>query len=435
MHQLIVSEGPGAGREAITLTSDSHSIRLSDGSLSVEEGLVPGEILLLFRRGQYVFCGNASPGGVLNRDPGGQRNLIDGDELQIGPYRLRYTTDESLVLQGARACGFDWFRAILCSLALLLALLFLLRDFGGGGGGGVAEAGGLGGTESGEGVGGDSGNGGGGDLSGSGSGNGGTGMEQTGADAPPAETVAGGQVAPQPGETESAVPPPAVPEEPSPATEVTEEKVAESILPPPPAPDSKIASFSVAPTAPPPVSAGGLIGGPGRGAVSLQGVSDIVQGYPDSHVTINIDATGSMESARDAIANLLPELLGEIKGGSVSVNFFRDLVNGERNEFVVPPTRGTRNPDVASELIEKVKRVTPGGGGDGPETGYQIVIHNMKKDMAGFKERPNIQFIVTDAPEKQPELEKEMISLAARTNTLIFHIDVSARPPVRKQLR
>ncbi len=222
-------------------------------------------------------------------------------------------------------------------------------------------------------------------------------------------------------------------EPPSPIPEPPKESLP-SIPPPPPPAEIKIASIGVRPSARGPASTLGLPGG-GGGDIPMKGISDIVEDYPNSLATINIDVTGSMESARDAVANLLPEILGSVKNGSVAINCFRDRKEGEPNEFIIPPTPATRNPTETARLIERVKRVKIDGGGDAPETGYQIVIHNMSKRPAGTRERPHIEFIVTDAPEKEPELMPEMLALAARTNTLIFNIDVSIKPPLRTQLR
>jgi GTPase involved in cell partitioning and DNA repair len=46
-----------------------------------------------------------------------------------------------------------------------------------------------------------------------------------------------------------------------------------------------------------------------------------------------------------------------------------------------------------------------------------------------------VEFIITDAPEKQPELLDDLLKLAERTNTLVFVIDVSQSPPKRTQLK
>ena len=78
--------------------------------------------------------------------------------------------------------------------------------------------------------------------------------------------------------------------------------------------------------------------------------------------------------------------------------------------------------------------ITPSGGGDDPETGYQLVIENMQRNEPGTDARPNVEIIITDAPEKQPERLGELTALAARKKTRVFRIDTSTDPVTREEL-
>lgn len=196
------------------------------------------------------------------------------------------------------------------------------------------------------------------------------------------------------------------------------------------------------PTGPAPATPVGVAdGGPTRGAEGVAGggtgrqIVDVVQAYPNSRVVVNLDATLSMQDSRDAVARVFPEILDAMQGGTIAVHVFRDITIDERNEVVIKATPRTRNRRSIESMIEKVKAVELRGGGDIPETGYQLVLANMRKYPPGTPERPNVEFIVTDAPEKQPELLGDLLKLAERTDTLVFVIDVSRHPPRRTQLR
>ena len=178
--------------------------------------------------------------------------------------------------------------------------------------------------------------------------------------------------------------------------------------------------------------ASGLRGG-GGGSTEQQ-IVEVVQNFPNSRLVVNLDATSSMGSSRDAVARVFPEILDRMQGGTIAVHVFRDIVDGEENEVVVRPTPKTNSKKAIQAMIDKVMAVPPDGGGDIPETGYQLVIANMRKYPPGKPDRPNVEFIVTDAEEKQPQLLGELRKLAERTNTLVFVIDVSRRPPLRTQL-
>ena len=122
---------------------------------------------------------------------------------------------------------------------------------------------------------------------------------------------------------------------------------------------------------------------------------------------------------------MIPEIFDKVQSGTIAVKVFRDIEQGERNEEVIKPTARTRNKSEIAKMVARVLAVEPHGGGDLPETGYQLVIENMKKDKHGTERHPNVQFIVTDAPEKQPELLQQMLGLMRRTNTRVFVYDTS----------
>jgi len=286
MHTLIVRDVQAGSETEHPLLAEMLTIRLFDGRIEILEGLQPGDILLFRRQGSYVFCSGGNGIAILNRETSGQRNVRDGDEIRLGSYHLLYRSDDEPVFPGPRAQGFDWFRAAMCSLALLLALLFLvgtaLRD---GGSGDRGEGSGY--SDGGEGVGkGDGGGFGDGEGpgrgfgdSGSGSGSGTEGEDRGAGSVSSSGTVApgGSPATPEAGtgeaDKETKVEPETVAAKEAPETK---EEPLESSLPPPSAVASKIASFSVSPTAPPPApaAAGGLFGERGGGGQVL-GTGDV----------------------------------------------------------------------------------------------------------------------------------------------------------------
>jgi hypothetical protein len=194
---------------------------------------------------------------------------------------------------------------------------------------------------------------------------------------------------------------------------------------------------------PPSVAAPGVpTGRPTRGGSGAAGggstegqIIEVVQAWPDSRISINLDATGSMAPARDAVARVISEIFNSLQGGSITVTCFRDVLLGEPNEVIIKPTLKTKLPADIRRLVQKVLDVEPYGGGDSAETGYQLVIANIKKRQHGTVKRPNIEFIVTDAEEKQPELLKLMRGLMRVSNTRVFIIRVDSSPPTRTEIK
>ena len=194
---------------------------------------------------------------------------------------------------------------------------------------------------------------------------------------------------------------------------------------------------------PPSVAAPGVpTGRPTRGGSGAAGggstegqIIDVVQAWPDSRISINLDATGSMAPARDAVARVISEIFDSLQGGSITVTSFRDVLLGEPNEVIIKPTMKTKKSTDIQRMVQQVLDVEPYGGGDSPETGYQLVIANMKKRQHGTEKRPNIEFIVTDAEEKQPELMKIMRGLMRVSNTRVFIIRVDRSPPTRTEIK
>jgi hypothetical protein len=195
--------------------------------------------------------------------------------------------------------------------------------------------------------------------------------------------------------------------------------------------------------APPSVGAPGVpTGRPTRGGSGAAGggstegqIIDVVQAWPDSRISINLDATGSMAPARNAVARVIAEIFDSLQGGSITVTCFRDVLLGEPNEVIIKPTLKTKRSTDIQRLVQQVLDVEPYGGGDSAETGYQLVIANMKKRQHGTAKRPNIEFIVTDAEEKQPELLKIMRGLMRVSNTRVFIIRVDSSPPTRTEIK
>jgi hypothetical protein len=163
-------------------------------------------------------------------------------------------------------------------------------------------------------------------------------------------------------------------------------------------------------------------------------IANIVEAFPNSRVGINLDATSSMESSRNAVAQVIPEIFERIQAGSIAVSTFRDRLIGEPNTTIIKPTTKTKRKSDIDAMIQKVLDVPTDGGGDAPETGYQLVIENMKRNQYGTKARPNIEFIITDAPEKEPQLLSVMLSLMQKTRTRVFVIRVDSDPPVRTEV-
>jgi len=194
---------------------------------------------------------------------------------------------------------------------------------------------------------------------------------------------------------------------------------------------------------PPSVAAPGVpTGRPTRGGSGAAGggstegqIIDVVQAWPDSRISINLDATGSMAPARNAVARVIAEIFDSLQGGSITVTCFRDVLMGEPNEVIIKPTMKIKRPADIQRLVQQVLDVEPHGGGDSAETGFQLVIANMKKRQHGTAKRPNIEFIVTDAEEKQPELLQLMRGLMRVSNTRVFIIRVDSSPPTRTEIK
>ncbi len=261
------------------MAAETHSIELVDGRIEIREGSSGSDVLLLRRRGGYIYCGSSSPASTLNREISGQRQIFHGDEFRVGPFRLLYQSDTHFSLPAqARSVGFDWVRAVLCSLGVILLFVLLFRSALSGGPGDSGDGKGL--ADAGEGVGkghgggfGDGeGPGGGTGVSGTGSGGGeagggkGAGNSDEGTEVPEPESTApsDGEGKSEP-EAPSPTNPPAKPEEPS-----------ESAPAQPPPAEFKIAMISPGAVTRPsgPVSRGGISGEVGGGGQIL-GTGDV----------------------------------------------------------------------------------------------------------------------------------------------------------------
>lgn len=316
-------------------------------------------------------------------------------------------------------------------LALLLALVLVAaamcsRQGDGLGGGGAGMVAGTGfGSGSGTGVGPGSGTGSGVDGTGPGAAEDGRGLGASGDDEPapplgdPEGTVVGGST----GAAESPAEVPAV--------EIEPPKFGFTAPDAPPVPVV---------TPPPAAAPGTATGSPTRGASGVAGGSTgsqlrkLVENFKDSRVTINLDATSSMQASRDALAVIVPDLFATIEGGMITVKVFRDILQGEPNEVIIRPTPKSRNPKVIEWMVAKVLAVPLEGGGDAPETGYQLVIENMRRNEPGKDGQPNIEIIITDAPEKQADRLNELLTLAYRKKTRVFVIETHTEPPTRTEL-
>jgi hypothetical protein len=135
------------------------------------------------------------------------------------------------------------------------------------------------------------------------------------------------------------------------------------------------------------------------------------------------------------VARVISDIFERLEGGSIAVSIFRDVLAGEPNEVIIKPTTKTKEKADTQAMVQKVLAVQPDGGDDDPETGYQLVIANMKKRPHGTPQQPNIEFIITDAPEKQPELLQKMRGLMRISNTRVFIINVYHSPPIRTEIK
>lgn len=126
MQRLVIERGEGRVEE-FPLDSDVVSVGVARGQVRVSDDREQRDLLLVRDGVGYVFCGSASGIASLDGRFGVQRRLADGDRIRIGPRELIYRDEAAPVLPpGARATGFDWFRAVLCSLCLLFLLLLIL---------------------------------------------------------------------------------------------------------------------------------------------------------------------------------------------------------------------------------------------------------------------------------------------------------------------
>jgi hypothetical protein len=177
----------------------------------------------------------------------------------------------------------------------------------------------------------------------------------------------------------------------------------------------------------------GSAGAGGGGGGEAQ-VANVIDNFPNSRVTINLDATSSMQSSRDALAKILPDLFARLESGSIAVMVFRDIEMGEANEAIIKRTRRTLNKRAIDSMIEKILAIPLTGGGDTPETGYQLVISNIKDAPRAAPNAPNVEIIITDAPEKQAYLLKELRERAKDKNTRVFNILTASSPPTHTEL-
>lgn len=177
----------------------------------------------------------------------------------------------------------------------------------------------------------------------------------------------------------------------------------------------------------------GAAGAGGSGGGEAQ-VANVIDNFPNSRVTINLDATESMRGSRDALANILPGLFARLEGGSIAVMVFRDIDMGEGNEEIIRRTRRTLDRRAVDAMIGKIMAIPPMGGGDEAETGYQLVISNIRKAPKAPKATPNVEIIITDAPEKHAHLLKVLRSLAKDKNTRVFSILTATSPPIHSEL-
>ena len=163
-------------------------------------------------------------------------------------------------------------------------------------------------------------------------------------------------------------------------------------------------------------------------------IAAVIGQFPNSRTIINLDVTSSMQSSRDAVAAILPQLFTTLEAGTIAVMGFRDIVIGEPNVEILPPTPRTTDSDTVRRMVERVMAVFPAGGGDAPETSYQLVIQNMRSNPWGTPAVPNIQFVITDAPEKQAELLPRLLGMAEKSRTRIFMIYTSTGAPILREL-
>jgi len=163
-------------------------------------------------------------------------------------------------------------------------------------------------------------------------------------------------------------------------------------------------------------------------------LSAVIGQFPNSRVIINLDVTSSMGSSRDAVAAILPELFTKLEAGTIAVRGFRDILLGEPNVDILPAAPRTTDPESIKRMVDRVMRVRPDGGGDPAETGYQLVLENIRLQPVGTDEAPNIQFVITDAPDKQDHLLPELLDLAQKTRTRIFMIYTFTGTPMLREL-
>ncbi len=163
-------------------------------------------------------------------------------------------------------------------------------------------------------------------------------------------------------------------------------------------------------------------------------LSAVIGQFPNSRVIINLDVTSSMGSSRDAVAAILPELFTKLEAGTIAVLGFRDILLGEPNVDILPAAPRTTDPESITRMVDRVMGVRPSGGGDAPETGYQLVMENIRLQPVGTDKAPNIQFVITDAPDKQDHLLPGLLDLAQTTRTRVFMIYTFTGTPMLREL-
>lgn len=309
--------------------------------------------------------------------------------------------------------------AFAVAAVLLVLSLFLAGRPGTGGGFGGGDGTGIGpGTGSGLGAGNGTGSGKKGDGPGSGSSGSGRGSDGPDVPTPPrgrpdGTAIADAQPPAERTRSEAEVDVPAsVPAE---VPEFGFTRPSASPAPPPPPPPADPVGL---PDGGPSGGTEGIVGG--GGGTSEQRITKLVENFANSRVTINLDATGSMGGERDKLASIVPEIFDKIQSGTISVKVFRDIETGQKNETVIKAATKTKDRSQLAWMVKRILEVQTDGGGDEAETGYQLVILNLRQDKHGTKANPNIQFIITDAPEKQPELLQELLGLLRKTNTRLF---------------
>ena len=126
MERLLIESPLGGRTKEIELASLFVSFTLEEKRLRIFEDARGEDVLLIRRSGAYVYCGSSGCNGSLNDRSGIQKQLVQGDCLKLGPYRMKYETDRRAPCPPVPRAGLrEWVLALVCAVLVPVILLLV----------------------------------------------------------------------------------------------------------------------------------------------------------------------------------------------------------------------------------------------------------------------------------------------------------------------